>query len=246
MGSAGVTRKRGGYGSPPSRGRQRRGLAQLTISWEKVRKLDQSPICAYPILTPILRAQPSAAPRRLDRGDVDFLHSHHRIESALCFIAASSKRVSQHARRDLPGNSPLVFAPPARALLPAVTDNCVPVAVRLVLTLGRDLEREGFIVLEYRTTIETKTGYAEDREFHRQHVALFSAGIVAGRMVHGTDSAVGKGRSIEAGSSLSVGVVPQANCVLGHCLAFRFGNIHVPTKCSRPRSATIGGRDRSH
>src|SRR4051812_31816496 len=46
---------------------------------------------------------PSAAPRRLDRGDVDFAHSHHRLESALCFIAAGRKRVAQHARRDLPG-----------------------------------------------------------------------------------------------------------------------------------------------
>ena len=34
-------------------------------------------------------SSPSAAPRRLDRGDVDFLHSHHRIETALCFIAAA-------------------------------------------------------------------------------------------------------------------------------------------------------------
>ena len=33
-------------------------------------------------------------------------------------------------------------------------------------------------------------------------------------MVHGTDSAIGKGRSIEAGRSLGVLVVPQANCVL--------------------------------
>jgi hypothetical protein len=30
----------------------------------------------------------SAAPRRFDRGDVDFLHAHHGIECALCFIAA--------------------------------------------------------------------------------------------------------------------------------------------------------------
>jgi hypothetical protein len=31
----------------------------------------------------------STAPRRLDRGDVDLLHAHHRIKCALCFIAAS-------------------------------------------------------------------------------------------------------------------------------------------------------------
>jgi hypothetical protein len=30
----------------------------------------------------------SAAPRRLNRGDVDLLHAHHRIKCALCFFAA--------------------------------------------------------------------------------------------------------------------------------------------------------------
>ena len=55
----------------------------------------------------------SAAPRRLDRGDVDLLHAHHRIKRALCFIAAGRQRLGQHARRDLPGDAPLVFAPAA-------------------------------------------------------------------------------------------------------------------------------------
>ena len=41
---------------------------------------------------------------------------------------------------------------------------------------------------------------------------FLSARIVAGRIVHGTDRAVGKGCSIEAGSSLGVLVVPQATC----------------------------------
>jgi hypothetical protein len=27
-------------------------------------------------------------PRRLDRGDIDLLHPHHRVKCALCFIAA--------------------------------------------------------------------------------------------------------------------------------------------------------------
>src|SRR5262249_36818836 len=114
----------------------------------------------------------------------------------------------------------LIFAPAALALLSAITDDCVPVAVRLFLIFGRDLKREGFVMFEHRTAVEAETGYAEDREFNRQHVALFSAGIVAGRMVHSTDSTVGEGCSIEAGSSLGVLVVPQANGVLGHCLAF--------------------------
>lgn len=45
------------------------------------------------------------------RADVDLLHAHHGIERAPCFFATSRQRLGQHAR-DLPGDSPLVFAPP--------------------------------------------------------------------------------------------------------------------------------------
>ena len=86
-----------------------------------------------------LNKSPALQPRRgLDRGDVDFLHVHHRIESALRFIATGGKRVGQHARRDLPGNSPLIFAPPALALLSAITDDCVRVTVGLFLIFGSE------------------------------------------------------------------------------------------------------------
>ena len=48
-------------------------------------------------------------------------------------------------------------------------------------------------------------------------------------MVHGTDSAIGKGRSIEAGRSLGVLVVPQTNCAfLDIAWPFALENIHVP------------------
>src|SRR5688572_22408418 len=75
----------------------------------------------------------SAAPRCLDRGDVDLLHAHHRLKRALCLIAAGRQRLGQHAWRDLPGDAPLVFAPAARTLLAAIADDGVPVAVGLVL-----------------------------------------------------------------------------------------------------------------
>ena len=100
----------------------------------------------------------SAAPRRLDRGDVDLLHAHHRIKRALCFIAAGRQRLGQHARRDLPGDAPLVFAPAALALLAAIADDGVPVAVGLLLIVGGDLEREGFVMLERGTAVEADTG----------------------------------------------------------------------------------------
>src|SRR5947207_5995922 len=80
----------------------------------------------------------SAAPRRLDRFNVDFLHPHHRIERALGFTPAGRQRLRQHARRDLPGDAPSVLAPATRALLPAIADDGVPVAVGLLLIVGGD------------------------------------------------------------------------------------------------------------
>src|SRR5262245_31744720 len=100
----------------------------------------------------------SPAPCRLDRGYIDLSHAHHRIERALCFVAPGSQRLGQHARRDLPRDAPLVFAPTALALLAAITDDGVPVAVGLLLIVGGDLEREGFVVPERGTAVEADTG----------------------------------------------------------------------------------------
>src|SRR4051812_42783950 len=98
-------------------------------------------------------ATSATASRRLDRGDVDLLHAHHRVKRALCFIAAGREGLGQHARRDLPGDAPLVFAPAARALLTAIADDSVPVAVRLLLIVGGDLEQEGFVMVDIGTAV---------------------------------------------------------------------------------------------
>src|SRR3979490_717559 len=163
-----------------------------------------------------------AAPCRFDRGDVDFLHAQHGSECAFCFSAAGRHRLHQHARRDLPGDAPLVLAPAARTLLASIADNGVPVAVGLLLIIGGDLKRESFVMLQRGTAVEADTGDAGDREFHRQHVALLAGWVVAGCTVDGTDCAVGKGFGVEAGSRLCILVVPQANRVLGHRVSFRW------------------------
>src|SRR5437899_2206878 len=177
----------------------------------------------------------SAVPRRLDRGDVDLLHAHHRIKRALCFIAAGRQRLGQHARRDLPGDAPLVFAPAARTLLAAIADDGVPVAVGLVLIVGGDLEREGFAMFERGTAVEAETRDAGNCEFDRQHVALLAGWVVTGCTVDGTHRAVGKGLGVEAGSSLGVLIVPEANRVLCdralcHYMSFRV-EAKFPIRC---------------
>jgi hypothetical protein len=65
----------------------------------------------------------------------------------------------------LPRNAPLVFAPAALAFLPAIADDGVPVAVGLVLIVGGNLEREGFVMLERGTAVEADTRDADNREF---------------------------------------------------------------------------------
>src|SRR5579859_1450322 len=109
----------------------------------------------------------SAASRRLDGGDVDLLHRHHRLEGALRLSATGRQRVGQHARGDLPGEAPAVLAPTARAFLAAVADNRIPVAVRLRLIVRGDLEGERLAVLERRAAVETEAGNAEDGELHQ-------------------------------------------------------------------------------
>jgi hypothetical protein len=50
--------------------------------------------------------------RGFDRPDVDFLHHHHRVERTLgCGTIRGSGRIDQRRWRDLPMDSPFIFAP---------------------------------------------------------------------------------------------------------------------------------------
>src|SRR5512143_3676956 len=100
----------------------------------------------------------STAARRLDRSDVDLFHLHHRIESTLGGGGVGiGDRFGQGDRRNLPGQAPFVFAPAARALFAAVTDDGVPVTIRLGLVNGCDLKRECPVVLDLGSAIEPET-----------------------------------------------------------------------------------------
>src|SRR4029453_3597983 len=162
-----------------------------------------------------------AAPRRLDCGDVDLSHAHHSFKRALCFIAAGRHRFGQYTRRDLPRHAPLVFAPAARAFLAAIIDDGVPIAIRLSLIVSGDLEQKRFIMFKRRTAVETDTGDAGNFELDRQHISLLARWIVTGCTVDGTHRAVGKRFGIKSSSGLGILIVPEANCVLCHCMSFR-------------------------
>src|SRR5207247_2004056 len=157
----------------------------------------------------------SAPQRRFDGGDVDLLHRHHRGEGALRLTATSRKRLGERARGDLPGQAPAVLAPTALALLAAIADDRVPVAVRLFLGGRGDLEGEGLAVPELRAAVETETGNAQNGELHRQDIALLAARVVTGGLVHSNHFTIRKGGGVEARRLMRVLVEPEADRVLG-------------------------------
>src|SRR6185312_14754305 len=99
----------------------------------------------------------SPVPRRLDRGDIDLLHPHHRLEGALGGgLIRAGDRFQEHPWGDLPGQAPLVLAPTALAFDSPVLDARVPVPIGLGLALRDDLAREGFAMFEGRAPSEAE------------------------------------------------------------------------------------------
>src|SRR5690606_20741122 len=116
---------------------------------------------------------------------------------------------------NLPVHAPLVPAPAAHALLPAVADDGVPVAVGLRLVVGGHLEGEGLAVLELEAAIQADAGDAHHGELHHDGLALLAVGVVARRGDDGADVTVGEHARVEAGGFLGVVVVPDADGVFG-------------------------------
>ena len=108
----------------------------------------------------------------------------------------------------MPGDAPLVFAPAASAFLAAIADDGVPVSIGLVLIVGRDLEREGFVMFERWTAVETDTGTPATVNSTISTSPAVPDGLVTGCTVYGAHYAVGKRLGVEEGSSLGVLVVP--------------------------------------
>src|SRR4029079_18885176 len=156
----------------------------------------------------------SPTARRLDGRDVDLSHFHHRIERAL----RSSRigvgyRLSQCDRRNLPGQSPSVLAPAARALFAAVPYDRVPVTIRFGLVRGCDLKRERFVVLEGGSAIESEAGNPHDREFDGQHIPFLPGRKVSRRVEHCAGRGVVKGLRAKTRGLFGIAIVPKTNRV---------------------------------
>src|SRR5207244_4648810 len=162
----------------------------------------------------------SHASRRLDGGNVDLLHRHHRLERTSCLSATGRKRIGQRTWGDLPREAPAVLAPTARAFLAAVADDRIPVAVRLCLIVRCDLEGKGLAVLECRAAVETEAGNAEDGELHRQNIAGLAARVVGRRLVDSGHFTIRKGGGVEPRRVLCVLVEPEADRVFRFHVSF--------------------------
>src|SRR5947199_9591620 len=106
----------------------------------------------------------SPASRRLDGGNVDLLHRHHRLERTSCLSATGRKRIGQCAWGDLPREAPAVLAPTARTFLAAVANDCIPVAARLCLIVRCDLAGERLGVPGRRTAAQAGARPAQSAE----------------------------------------------------------------------------------
>src|SRR6185312_14757794 len=134
--------------------------------------------------------------------------------------ATGRHRFGQYTRRDLPRHAPLVLAPTARAFLAAITDDRVPIAIRLSLIVSGDLERKSFVMFERRTAVEADAGDAGNFDLDYQHISLLAGWRVTGCTVDGTHRAPREGFGIKSSSGLGILVVPDANRVLCHCMSF--------------------------
>src|SRR5262245_12452853 len=74
---------------------------------------------------------------------------------------------------------------------------------------------------ERRTAVQTDARDAGNREFDDQNITGLAGRVVTGCTADRAHDAVGKRLGVEAGSSLGVLVVPDADRVLCHCESFR-------------------------
>ena len=86
----------------------------------------------------------------LNRGNVDFLHRHHRLEGAFGFVFARTQ--ASVKTLGVICYDPFVFAPAARAFLLPIADDGVPVFVGLRLIVGGDWKEKASLCANSRPT----------------------------------------------------------------------------------------------
>src|SRR6185436_15587153 len=101
------------------------------------------------------------------------------------------------------------------ALLPAVADDGVPVAIRFGLVFGCDLKRECFALFEHGAAIEADTGNAHHGELNNQHIPFLARWKISWRALSRANGRVRKRLGVKLRRLLSIAVVPDANRIFG-------------------------------
>src|SRR6185437_16561704 len=96
----------------------------------------------------------------------------------------------------------------------AISDDRIPIPVRLFLILRQDLERKSLGMPVRRAAVQTKARNAHHGKFHGEYIALLPAWIIAGRLMNRNDPAVRKRSRIKTRRILRVFIEPQTNRIL--------------------------------
>ena len=122
--------------------------------------------------------------------NLKLLHAQHSLHSPLAPLPTGRNILDQLHGKDLPANTKPIPNPAAVLLLliPALPE-LLPVVIHLILILARDLEGDGFAVLELWPAVQRCEWGVVDREGHHHHTAdgetmIFLASLSeAGRMM---------------------------------------------------------------
>src|SRR5690606_38920774 len=135
-----------------------------------------------------------------------------------------ARRFEQHARRDLPGEAPLVLAPTAGAFRTAVFRDGVPVAIGFFLVLRDHHEADRLVGLEIRSAVQADEWPAEHRELHGQLLAFLAAREFGRRGVNRSHLRVREHGGIELGGLTGLAFIePEARREIwvGHYFSLR-------------------------
>jgi hypothetical protein len=102
--------------------------------------------------------QVSAPPRRLDRGDVDPSHRHHRVERPLGRCAIGVGHASGERAGVICHESPTCLDTSACAFLPAISDDSVPQAIGFGWVSSRFWNENASLCCETRPTLSPTQG----------------------------------------------------------------------------------------
>src|SRR6516164_7847039 len=152
----------------------------------------------------------------LECGDVDALHLHHRVEGPSCPVAIGiTDQPDKLARNDLPRHAEAVFHPAALLSL-GDRRECVGEAIGLGLGLHRYLERDRFIELELRSTIQAGERLTHQCKLYQQHVACLARRVVTRCAMDRINMAILEQGGIELGGVFGVAIEPEARGYAGH------------------------------